>query len=107
MPRPPLGRSDYLALGDWNTVCFECGMKFKASIMRKHWQGYWVCPTHWEARHPQDFVKGLPDDQTPGWVQPKPADVFATFPTAADTTAIPHYAIPGYSIPANISLPSS
>jgi len=70
------GRADYLALGDWNTVCYECGRKRKASEMKKHWQGYYVCPEHWEPRQTQDFVRAVPDQQTPPWVQPMPADVF-------------------------------
>lgn len=74
------GRADYLALGDWNVVCFECGRKRKASTMKRHWQGYWVCPEHWEPRQPQDFVKGTKDIQTPEWVQPMPADTFVPIP---------------------------
>lgn len=69
-------RADYLALGDWNTVCFECGRKRKASTLKKHWQGYYVCPEHWEPRQPQDFVRSVPDVQTPPWTQPMPADTF-------------------------------
>ena len=71
-----MGRADYLALGDWNVVCYECGHKFKASMMKRHWQGYWVCPAHWEPRQPQDFVRSVPDNMTPPWVQPMPADTF-------------------------------
>lgn len=70
------GRADYLALGDWNTVCYECGRKRKASTLKRHWQGYYVCPEHWEARHPQDFVRGVQDIVTPPWAQPMPADQF-------------------------------
>lgn len=70
------GRADYLALGDWNVVCYQCGRKRKASTMKKHWQGYYVCPEHWEPRQAQDFVRTVPDQQTPPWVQPMPADTF-------------------------------
>ena len=70
------GRADYLALGDHNAVCYECGRKRKASELKKHWQGYWVCPEHWEPRQPQDFVRSVPDVITPPWTQPMPADVF-------------------------------
>lgn len=75
MARPIRGRADYLELGDWNAVCFECGRKRKASTMKKHWQGYWVCPEHWEARQPQDFVRSVPDVIQPPWCQP-PEDTF-------------------------------
>ena len=79
------GRADYYADGDWNVVCYECGRKRKASMMKKHWQGYYVCPEHWEPRQPQDFARGVPDNQTPPWVQPMPADVFAVLSVSIDT----------------------
>lgn len=77
-----MGRADYLQLGDWNVQCYQCGRKRKGSTMKKHWQGYWVCPEHWEPRHPQDFVRNVPDDMTPPWSQPQPAPVF-TIPRGA------------------------
>ena len=72
-----MSNADYLALGTWNAACFECGKKFKAEELRRHWQGYYVCKQHWEARQPQDFVRSTPDVQTPPWVQPMPEDVFS------------------------------
>lgn len=71
-----MGRADFLELGSWNAVCYQCGRKRKSSMLRKHWQGYYVCPEHWEMRQPQDFVRSVPDKQTPPWVQPMPANVF-------------------------------
>lgn len=71
-----MGRADYLALGDWNVVCFECGHKRKASQTVRNWQGYYVCPEHNEPRQPQDFVRGVPDNQTAPWVQPMPTTVY-------------------------------
>ena len=71
-----MGRADFLELGSWNAVCYQCGRKRKSSMLRKHWQGYYVCPEHWESRQPQDFVRSVPDKQTPPWVQPMPANVF-------------------------------
>lgn len=71
-----MGRADYLALGDWNVQCYQCGRKRKASMLKKHWQGFWVCPEHWEPRHPQDFVRNTTDNMTPPWSQPQPAPRF-------------------------------
>lgn len=86
------GNHDYLALGDWNAVCYECGRKRKASELLRHWQGYYVCADHWEPRQPQDFVRGTQDIQTPPWVQPMPAPVFVadapTVPPPPDTYPI-------------------
>lgn len=93
MSFPPKGQADYLALGDWNAVCWECGRKFKASQLVKHWQGYWVCHEHWEPRHPQDFVRPLPDVQTPPWTQPSPAAVFTVFCAPNGMTAIADFAV--------------
>lgn len=76
MSTPGKGRAGYLALGDWNAICFECGRKFKSTMLKRHWQGYYVCPEHWEPRHPQDFVRGIPDVQTPPWTQTPPRPNF-------------------------------
>lgn len=60
---------NYLVLGDYNMACFECGRKFKNSQLKWHWRGYMVCPEHWEPRHPQDFVGGVPNTDQPAHVQ--------------------------------------
>jgi len=88
MSNPIIGRSDHLILGDWNVVCYQCARKRKASVMMRHWQGYYVCPEHWEARQPQDFVRTPPDDQTPPWTQPMPAPIFVYVCTFNGMTAI-------------------
>ena len=67
-----MGRADYLALGDWNVQCFECGKKMKASQAVRNWQGYYVHPEHNEPRQLQDFARATPDNQTPPWTQPWP-----------------------------------
>ena len=99
MAVPPKGSADYYAEGDYNATCHECGHKFKASTLKRHWQGYYVCPEHWEPRHPQDFVKAVADVQTPPWSQPEPADVFIYTCTLAGSSAIPGQSIPGCMIP--------
>ena len=98
-----MGRADYYKLGDYNAVCYECGRKFKASTLKLHWQGYYVCPEHWEPRQPQDFVRAQADIQTPPWAQPQPTDTFAAVCYPNDTTAIPNYAIPGCVKPGYIN----
>ena len=71
-----MGRADHLVLGDWNTQCFQCGFKRKASTLVRNWQGYYVCPEHNEPRQTQDFVKGVPNNQLAPWVQPWPNVVY-------------------------------
>lgn len=40
-----------------------------------------VCEADWEPRHPQDFVKGVPDDQAPPWSRPDEIKNFDIAPT--------------------------
>lgn len=72
-----IGPADYLALGDWNAVCFTCGFKFKASQLKRNWKGNYVCSKCWEPRQSQDFVRAREDKQTPPWTQ-LPSDTWVT-----------------------------
>ena len=96
------GRADFLELGDFNAVCFECGRKGKASQMKKHWQVYYVHPEHWEARQPQDFVRSMPDHQTPPWTQP-PSDTFVNICSLNGVTAIAGFGVASCAITSYIS----
>lgn len=71
-----MGRADFLRLGDWNCQCYQCGFKMKASEAVRNWQGYYVHPEHNEPRQTQDFVRGVPDNQTTPWAQPWPGVVY-------------------------------
>lgn len=82
-----MGQADYYAEGDWNASCYECGFKFKASALQRHWQGYWVCKGCWEPRQPQDFARNVPDIQTPPWIQPLSTS-FAYFCSPTDNSAV-------------------
>lgn len=78
--------------GQWNALCDRCGFKFKSGEIRKEWTGLRVCcgpgtNNCWEPRHPQEFVRGKKDKQTPAWVRPEPEDVFVT-PGPIDTDAL-------------------
>ncbi len=97
MARPSRGRADYLELGDWNAVCFQCGRKRKGSMLKKHWQGYWVCPEHWEPRQPQDFVRGVADVITPPFQQP-PEQVFNYVCSWEGRQGVIGYAVVGCAI---------
>ncbi|MCP5095382.1 MAG: hypothetical protein GY943_07515 [Chloroflexi bacterium] len=44
--------------------------------MQREWTGLMVCSADWDPRHPQDFVRGVPDNQTVPISSPEPADVF-------------------------------
>lgn len=94
---------DYLDLGNWNAVCSMCGRKRKASELRKNWQGMYRCPEHDEPRHPQDFVRAVPDIQTPPWVQPIPDPVYVEFCTPNGTSAIANWAVADCAIAEYVS----
>ena len=94
------GRADYYAPGDYNSICFECGRKRKASELKRHWQGYDVCPEHWEPRQPQDFVRALPDLKALERVQPYPADLFA----AGELLVLETFVVDNYNSPVDFAL---
>lgn len=103
MGRPVKGRADYLALGDWNVACSMCGRKRKASEMVKNWQGLYRCKEHNEPRQPQDFVKAVPDIQTPPFTQ-ESGETFVAVCSFNGLSAIPGYAIAGCAIPGRTTI---
>lgn len=87
-----MGRADYLDLGTWNASCSMCGHKFKANQLTKNWQGQYRCSRCQESRHPQDFVRAVPDVQTPPWTQP-PSDTYVAICFPNGRTAIAYFAV--------------
>lgn len=84
------GRSDFYSHGDWNTICDACGSKYKASELRKRWDGLMVCSYDFEQRQPQDFVRARVDQQAPPYSRPEPADIFiSVIPAPVVWTANP------------------
>jgi hypothetical protein len=68
--------ANFAKKGDWNVICDRCGFKFKASKCRMEWDNLFVCSKCWEIRHPQDFLKSVPDPQTIPVSRPRPKDIF-------------------------------
>ena len=62
--------------GDWAAICDQCGMKYKASQLRKRYDGFMVCSADWETRHPQEFVRAVPDNRPLPWTRPEAPDQF-------------------------------
>lgn len=62
--------------GDWYRIDDRTGFKVRAKRTRKEWTGLIVDKDRWEYRHPQDFVKGVIDDQTVPEPRPRQVDVF-------------------------------
>jgi hypothetical protein len=65
----------YIA-GNWNAICDVCGFKFKASEMRKRWDGLMTCAHDFEQDHPQKYLRVKEDKTSVPWVRTRPADVF-------------------------------
>lgn len=62
--------------GNWKVVCDVCGMWYPSGEVKKRWDNLIVCKKDWEMRHPQDFIRGIPDNPTPAFVRPDPPDQF-------------------------------
>jgi hypothetical protein len=42
----------------------------------KTWDNHWVCRHHKEVRNPQDFIKGVKDNQSVPWSRLEATDTF-------------------------------
>lgn len=73
-----MGQSDFYKRGEWNFFCDLCGRKRKSSAGVKTWNNLWVCREHKEQRNPQDFVRGVKDDQSVPWSRPEAAPTFVS-----------------------------
>lgn len=58
--------------GDHLVTCDRCGFTIYGSESKKTWDGLIVCPDDWEPRHPQDFVRAKPDNQSVADARPAP-----------------------------------
>jgi hypothetical protein len=86
---PFLGPRDYFAEGQWNAICQQCGLKRKSGEIVLRWDGLMVCKTTvnpgcWEPRQPQDFVRGVKDEQAPPWTRPDSEPEFVDMATRPD-----------------------
>jgi len=70
------GRANYYKKGDNNVICDFSGFKAKSTDCKYMWNGLFVLKEFWEARQPLDYIKGIPDDQSPNVSRPGGPDVF-------------------------------
>jgi hypothetical protein len=72
--------------GQYLFKCDRCGKTYYSKSGLLEWNHLFVCrELCYEPRHPQDFVRGLADDQRVEIARPRQTDVFITTPiTAAD-----------------------
>lgn len=67
---------NYWKSGSWNVICDRCGVKTKATEVKTDWQGFVVCTSCYETRHPQDFIRAKQDKIVVPFTRPRPTDVF-------------------------------
>ncbi len=95
-----LGRENFFRMGDWRAVCDQCGMVCHASQMFLRWDNARTCWHCIEIRNPQDFLKGIADNQSPPWTRPMPPPIFVSgvAPTATQVVGGANTMINGYMI---------
>lgn len=76
-------RDEYVP-GDYNIISDRSGFKIKHSQSRMEWTHSVVDKTEWEVRHPQDFLKAVPDRQSVSDPRPGAVDGFAETTTTLD-----------------------
>jgi hypothetical protein len=81
--------------GDWVALCDSCGRKFKATKLKRRWDGLMVCPEDWEPRQTQDYVRGRAEKQTPSWTRSEPDNTFIPVSNWIAGIAIAGSAVPG------------
>ena len=94
----------YYIPGEFNVTCDVCSKKIKASDAKQRWDGLILCPSDFEHRHPQDFVKAKTDKITVPFTRPIPTYVFTNVDyicTVDGRTAIAGWATAGCSITGN------
>lgn len=63
---------NYYKAGEWNLICDVCGKKIKAGEAKHRWDGFIVCPSDFEYRHEQDFVRARQDKISVPFTRPRP-----------------------------------
>jgi hypothetical protein len=59
-----MGTDLHYVPGEFYRICDRTGFATRAPATKKEWTGLYVKKEVWEIRQPQDFVKGVIDDQT-------------------------------------------
>lgn len=67
--------------GSFWRICDRTGFKVRAEDTREEWNGAIVSKHVYEARHPQDMVRGRADNQTVKNPRPRQTDVWEDIPT--------------------------
>lgn len=100
-----------LKVGTWNVQCQRCGFDFKNTDIVKEWTGLHVCLSCFETRHPQELLKGRPDDPSIPWSSPDSDGGTTYVDVNGDTqpnesigcgpSSVPNQAVPNCAVPNN------
>jgi hypothetical protein len=71
-----MGTERFYKPGSFYRICDRTGMAVRAERTRKEWNNLIVSDRVWEARQPQDFVKGVDDNQTVPNARPRQPNVY-------------------------------
>ncbi len=85
----------------WKAVCDRCGFEFYSFELKKEWQGLMVCHPCYETRHPQDFVRAVPDRQGVPWTRPEGEDTFIAVCYLEGLSCYANLAVAGCAITGN------
>lgn len=85
----------------WAAICDRCGFEYKSYELRKEWQGLMTCHTCWEPRHPQDFVRSIPDKTAVPWTRPESTDRFISLCYIEDRSGYAGFGTAGCMIAGN------
>lgn len=77
-------KKDVYVPGAHNVICDRTGFKVKSTDVSQEWNGLVVRRASWEARHPQDFVRAVRDDQSVGIPRPVIAGTYIGANTTLD-----------------------
>lgn len=64
--------------GQWNVVCDRTGFRLPNTVCQFQWNNLLVWDRVWEARQPQDYLRGLPDNQSVPYARPQTEPRFLT-----------------------------
>lgn len=71
-----MGTEKFYKPGSFYRICDRTGFATRAERTSKEWNNLIVRDDVWEARQPQDFVKGVDDNQTVPQARPRQPNVF-------------------------------
>lgn len=62
---------DFFVGGQWKAQCDICSRTYKSGELRLTWDKFRACSDCWYPRNPQDFIRGVRDQQAPPWTRPE------------------------------------